>query len=82
MRDAMGNLIPGSIPLKSGTVPAPGAALRAPMGPQLRAAGLPTNASPAAAQALANVQQRAVQQARAVPVAGPARPRGFGSFVR
>ncbi len=69
MRDALGNIIPGSVPMQqSGVVPAPGAALRAPAGPQLRAAGLPTNASPAAQQALA------AQRAAAVIPATPALP--------
>ena len=92
MRDALGNIIPGSVPVQqSGIVPAPGAVMRAPAGPQLRAAGLPTNASPAAQQALA--AQRAVANP---PLPGamttPGRPplrtqnnlgvRGLGTVLR
>jgi len=88
MRDALGNIIPGSVPVQSGTVPAPGAPLRAPAGPQLKAAGLPTNASPAASQALAGqINRAAAMQAQSAvslgkPLAGAARPRGLGTVLR
>ena len=82
MRDSLGNVIPAMTNPSPGAIralQAPGAALRAAAGPQLKMAGPPTNASPAAQQAL---DAAAIRQTNGTPAVPRMAARGLGSAIR